>query len=96
MELQTRFGPQVPALLRYLERQQRVVQVEDTRYYTPDAVRDLLRRLEQGMTGKGEVAPTDLRDVLGFSRKFLIPFLEYCDRQGLTTRTAAGRSWHGT
>jgi selenocysteine-specific elongation factor len=94
-ELQDRFGPQTPALLRHLEREQRVVQVEDNRYYTPDAVRELLRRLEGGMADKGELAPTDLREVLGFSRKYLIPFLEYCDRRGYTARQGNGRIWRG-
>ena len=94
-ELQARFGPQTVSLLRHLERQKRVVQVEDTRYYAPDAVRELLRRLESGMAGKGELAPTDLREVLGFSRKYLIPFLEYCDRQGYTVRQGHGRVWRG-
>jgi selenocysteine-specific elongation factor len=92
-ELQTRFGVQVPALLRFLERQQRVIQVEDARYYAPEALRDLLDRLERGMAGKGELAPTDLRTVLGFSRKFLIPFLEYCDKRGYTARVGNGRVW---
>jgi selenocysteine-specific elongation factor len=94
-ELQARFGPQTVPLLRHLEREQRVVQVEDTRFYTPAAVRELLRRLEGGMAGKGELAPTDLREVLGFSRKFLIPFLEYCDRRGYTARQGNGRVWRG-
>jgi selenocysteine-specific elongation factor len=95
VELQTRFGPQTLSLLRHLERQKRVVHVEDSRYYAPDAVRELLRRLEGGMAGKGELAPTDLREVLGFSRKYLIPFLEYCDRQGYTSRQGSGRIWRG-
>jgi selenocysteine-specific elongation factor len=94
-ELQERFGPQTHALLRHLEREQRVVQVEDSRYYTPTAVRELLRRLEGGMAGRGELAPTDLKDVLGFSRKFLIPFLEYCDKRGYTSRQGSGRVWRG-
>lgn len=94
-ELHERFGPQTHALLRHLERQQRVVQVEDNRYYTPAAVRDLLQRLEGGMAGRGELAPTELREVLGFSRKYLIPFLEYCDRRGFTVRQGNGRIWRG-
>jgi selenocysteine-specific elongation factor len=94
-ELQARFGPQTLSLLRNLERAGRVVQVEDTRFYAPSAVRDLLGKLEQGMSGKREVAPTDLKDVLGFSRKFLIPFLEYCDKRGYTARQGNGRVWRG-
>ena len=78
-----------------LGRAQRVVQVEDNRYYAPEAVRELLGRLEKGMAGKGEVPPTELREVLGFSRKFLIPFLEYCDKRGYTQRQGNGRVWRG-
>ncbi|HMC57445.1 MAG TPA: selenocysteine-specific translation elongation factor [Gemmatimonadaceae bacterium] len=96
VELQDRFGPYTPALLKHLEREHRVVQVEDGRYYTPDAVRQLLETLEQGMKGRGELAPTDLREMLGFSRKYLIPFLEYCDRRGYTARQGNGRVWRGT
>ena len=94
-ELQDRFGAQTTSILRHLERQQRIVQVEDNRYYTPDAVRELLRKLEGGMAGRGELAPTDIREMLGFSRKYLIPFLEYCDRRGYTARQGAGRIWRG-
>jgi hypothetical protein len=36
--------------------------------------------------------PAELRDLLGISRKFLIPFLEYCDRTGVTDRTDVGRA----
>jgi selenocysteine-specific elongation factor len=94
-ELEARFGTQTQSLLRHLVRTQRVVQVEDSRYYTPEAVRELLARLEKGMAGKGELAPTELREVLGFSRKFLIPFLEYCDKRGYTSRQGNGRVWRG-
>lgn len=94
-ELVEQFGPETPALLRHLEREGRLVQVEEGRYYTPAAVSELLRRLEGGMAGKGELAPTDLRELLGFSRKYLIPFLEYCDRRGYTARQGSGRIWRG-
>jgi selenocysteine-specific elongation factor len=94
-ELQARFGPHTIALLRHLEREQRVIQVEESRFYAPAAVRELLHRLEGRMAGQGELAPTDLREVLGFSRKFLIPFLEFCDRRGYTSRQGNGRVWRG-
>ena len=71
-----------------------MVQVEETRYYSPEAIQSLLSRLEQGMQGK-EMAPTELREVLGFSRKFLIPFLEWCDKRGYTARQTNGRIWRG-
>jgi selenocysteine-specific elongation factor len=42
------------------------------------------------------MAPTDLREMLGFSRKYLIPFLEYCDKKGYTSRQGNGRIWRGS
>ncbi|HET7769534.1 MAG TPA: SelB C-terminal domain-containing protein, partial [Chloroflexota bacterium] len=94
-ELEARFGRPVASVLRHLDRQKRLVQVEESRYYAPEAVRELLARLEGAMAGGGELAPTDLREALGFSRKFLIPFLEYCDKRGYTARQGNGRVWRG-
>jgi selenocysteine-specific elongation factor len=56
----------------------------------------LVGRLRQAMTPGREYSPSDLRDIIGLSRKFLIPFLEYCDRHGVTERRSAGRVLHGT
>lgn len=49
------------------------------------AVRDFLA--ERPFASVGE-----LKDLLGVSRKYLIPLLEHFDREGLTRRTPAGRS----
>jgi len=95
-ELAERYGTQAPALLKHLEREHRLVQVEEERYYTPEAIHELLLKLEAGMKGRGELAPTDLREMLGFSRKYLIPFLEFCDRRGYTARQGNGRVWRAT
>ncbi len=51
------------------------------------ARRDLAKRF--GETGRFETA--DAKAVLGISRKFLIPLLEYLDAQGLTRRSAEAR-----
>ena len=56
----------------------------------------LVRRLRNGMIAGREYSPSELRDVIGLSRKFLIPFLEYCDRRGITERRSTGRVLHGT
>ena len=47
--------------------------------------------MRNGLERGREYSPSELRDVLGLSRKFLIPFLEYCDRTGITDRRAQGR-----
>ena len=90
-ELVARYGSSVPALLHYLERQGRIVQVETDRYYDRGAVDALLAKLRAELVPGRVYVPAQLRDVLGFSRKYLIPFLEFCDRIGVTERREEGR-----
>jgi selenocysteine-specific elongation factor len=95
-ELIARYGGSVPALLHYLERQGRVVQVETERYYDRGAVDGLLAKLRGELVPGRVYVPAQLRDVLGFSRKYLIPFLEFCDRIGVTERREEGRTLRQT
>ncbi|HEY1952361.1 MAG TPA: selenocysteine-specific translation elongation factor [Gemmatimonadaceae bacterium] len=94
-ELVSRYGGSVPGLLRFLERQGRVVQVETDRFYDRDALEALLARVSSGLKPGQVYAPAQFRDMLGLSRKFLIPFLEYCDRSGITERRDVGRVLRG-
>jgi selenocysteine-specific elongation factor len=90
-ELEAAHGTDVVPLLRFLEREQRIIPVEADRWFERDALEDLTARLRAGMTPGREYTPAELRDILGFSRKFLIPFLEYCDRHHITERRSSGR-----
>ena len=90
-ELVSRYGSSVPALLRFLERQGRIVQVEADRYYDRKALDHMIARLKGKLVPGQVYVPAQLRDVLGFSRKYLIPFLEFCDRSGVTERRGDGR-----
>jgi selenocysteine-specific elongation factor len=81
----------VAAIARLLAREGRLVAVEPTRYYLAATLRGLLERLRLGMPAGADYGPAELREVLGFSRKFLIPFLEFTDRAGHTIRDASGR-----
>ena len=91
-ELGLRYGSSVPALLRFLERQGRIVQVETDRYYDRSALEGMIDRLRGALVPGKVYVPAQLRDILGFSRKYLIPFLEFCDRTGLTERRGDGRT----
>jgi selenocysteine-specific elongation factor len=95
-ELVARYGNSVPGLLHYLEQQGRVVQVETERYYDRGAVDALLAKLRGELVPGRVYVPAQLRDVLGFSRKYLIPFLEFCDRIGVTERREQGRTLRQT
>ena len=95
-ELAAEFGRDVGPLLRFLERRLEVTQVEQNRYYAAGQLRRLVDRLRDAMSGGKELSPSELRETLGLSRKFLIPFLEYCDRSGYTNRGVTGRVWRIT
>jgi selenocysteine-specific elongation factor len=90
-ELVSRYGSSVPALLRHLERQGRIVQVEADRYYDRGALDGMIVRLKRALVPGNSYVPAQLRDILGSSRKYLIPFLEFCDRNGLTERRGDSR-----
>jgi selenocysteine-specific elongation factor len=80
--------------LRILEKEGFVVQVEPDRYFGRAAVDELVLALRQGMADGHTYSPADLREMLAISRKYLIPFLEYCDREGVTERRQTGRVLH--
>ncbi|HYN83502.1 MAG TPA: selenocysteine-specific translation elongation factor [Gemmatimonadaceae bacterium] len=90
-ELVEVFGEKVEDVLRYLERNGEVVKVSEDRYYSPDAVAKMVGKLRSTLEPGRTYSPAELREVLGVSRKYLIPFLEFCDVKGVTSRNAAGR-----
>ncbi len=90
-ELSGRFGADTVALLKHLEREGQLVQVEEDRWYAIAAVDLMVSALRMAMVPGTEYGPAVLRDVIGSTRKFLIPFLEYCDRSGVTERRSSGR-----
>lgn len=81
----------VLALARWHARAGLLVAVEPNRYFARSAVDALKARMAVGMSDGRDYPPADLRDLLGLTRKFLIPFLEYCDHDGYTIRTGLGR-----
>lgn len=82
---------EVASLTRWLARSGRLIPVEPDRYYAHEAAAALMERMRAGMTDDRDYPPAEFRDILGLTRKFMIPFLEYCDREGYTIRSGAGR-----
>jgi selenocysteine-specific elongation factor len=72
--------------LRLLEARQRATALAADLYMDPAALADAQARLRSHLAGGKAAGPAELRDVLGISRKFLIPLLEYFDREGITIR----------
>jgi selenocysteine-specific elongation factor len=91
-ELESRFGRNVRALVRKLEREGRLERVSDERYYSSEAVAQIVAGMRSKLEFGRTYTPAELKEVLGVSRKYLIPFLEYCDRIGVTERRQEGRA----
>lgn len=92
-ELVAKFGPRTTALLRLLERGKRAVAVSQDRYYGANALRELEARLASATGGNAKFTASQLRESLSLSRKYLIPFLEYCDRVGHSRRDGDYRTF---
>jgi hypothetical protein len=83
-------------LAHLLAREGTITAVETNRFYPAGSVARLLGTLDSGLVEGQDYGPAELRALLGFSRKFLIPFMEFCDREGHTQRIATGQRRRGT
>jgi selenocysteine-specific elongation factor len=80
----------VTAALRQAARDGLVEPVERDRYYAREALEKFMAALVELGQG-GLITPSQIRERLGISRKFLIPLLEWGDLKGLTVRVEEGR-----
>jgi selenocysteine-specific elongation factor len=78
------------SLLRLAAASGRVEAVERDRYYTREALEQFTGVLKD-LGEKGSIIPSQVRDRLGISRKYLIPLLEWADGRGITVRVGEGR-----
>ena len=84
----------VLAAVRLAAARGRIKAVEPDRYYSLAALNRFTALLvEAGRSGL--IQPAALRDRIGVSRKYLIPLLEWADRQGITIRVPEGRRLAG-
>lgn len=95
-EMAVAIGADPRPVLRFLERSGAVVAVEEDRYYRAEDLRGMVEALDGAMARGKVYSPAELREITGLSRKYLIPFLEYCDRRGITARRDSGRVRAGT
>jgi selenocysteine-specific elongation factor len=93
MELSKSLGvpPQaVEEILKLGQQAGEVVIFEGGVYYTPKQLESLAERVREIAAGK-PFGPSDLRDALGSSRKYIIPLLEHFDSQRITVRVGDKR-----
>jgi selenocysteine-specific elongation factor len=82
---------EVEAALRLLARAGGVERVSPDWYFARSALDRFSQAVREVAAGQGEVTPGALRERLGLTRKYLIPLLEWSDRQGLTRREGERR-----
>lgn len=73
-------------VIRLLERDRSVVRVATDLYYLSNSVDQVRAVLKKFLLEKGEITAASFRDLIGSSRKYTIPLLEYFDREGVTIR----------
>lgn len=78
-----------PELLHALLREGRLVRISEELAYLPPQVEALVDRLAD-LPERFTVA--EFRDATGLTRKYAVPFLEWADRRGITTRYGNERS----
>ena len=76
----------LPGIVEYLMREGRLVRVGKDRYYDTGVLDRMIGLTAEALSESGEVGLAQLRERLGLTRKFLIPFVEWLDAHGYTVR----------
>jgi selenocysteine-specific elongation factor len=74
------------SVLGFLLSRESVVRVGSDRFLDADIIQDVVRHVQQELSGGGGIGPAQMRTMLGLTRKFSIPLLEWLDGQGYTVR----------
>jgi selenocysteine-specific elongation factor len=80
-----------PALLEYLVAEGRVVRVNDDTVFARSAYDDAVSRLRAHLTQHRTLTVAAARDLLGSSRRYVLPLLEWLDAQKVTRRVGDDR-----
>ncbi len=83
--------PEDQALLQVLLDERRLVRVKEGLYFHVAPLRDTEARVAAFLRERKEITPRDMKDLLGITRKYAIPLLEYLDAQRLTVRVGDKR-----
>jgi selenocysteine-specific elongation factor len=73
-------------ILQYLIRRGVLVKVTDELYFHQDTMRGIRDKLQLFLREKGQITVGEARDLLGTSRKYALPLLEFFDREKVTKR----------
>ena len=83
--------PLTPALLQYLVADGRIVRVNEDTVFARSAYDEAVRQLRAHLTAHRTLTVAAARDLLGSSRRYVLPLLEWMDAQKITRRVGDDR-----
>jgi len=84
---------QLDDILKLMTKEGKLVRINETIYITKFVYDKMLAMLKDFYNKKKEMTVAEFRDVLGTSRKYALPFLEYLDTQRITMRVGDVRKF---
>ena len=63
-----------------------LVRLDDGLIFSPDVLADIESKMIDFLSAKGEMGVADFRDLVGTTRKYAVPLLNYFDGRGVTER----------
>jgi len=81
----------ISEVLDFMVRSGKVVRIKDDIYLSSRFAAELADRVRQFIKANVKMAPSDMKKVIGVSRKYAIPYLEYLDRIRVTVRVGNER-----
>ena len=80
-------------VLRLMSKEDRIVRINDSLYVSSDSFKEMISRLRAFFARKPEMTVAEFRDMLGTTRKYALPFLEYLDSNKITLRVGDVRKF---
>lgn len=77
---------EIGKVLTLLSKQKRLVRLEPELFFHPDNFSEAIRKLQKEIEVRGAVTVGDVSTLLNSTRKYIVPFLEYVDKIGITRR----------
>jgi selenocysteine-specific elongation factor len=88
-------GDEEHELFQLLVEARKLVRVKESLYFHAHALDAIQDKLVTMLRERKEIGPGDIKDLLGISRKYAIPLLEFFDSRRVTTRVGERRVLRG-
>jgi selenocysteine-specific elongation factor len=88
-------GDEEHELFQVLTDAKKLVRVKESLFFHARALESIQDRLVALLRDRKEIGPADIKDLLGISRKYAIPLLEYFDGRRVTQRVGERRVLRG-